>query len=866
MTQLLSPIGNPEVHILVTSVVYLRMLDTGETLRPSPHALVPGTWLPYIGVLAQSAGYVSFLLFDIDRIQVAEVAEIDVSMLSTQDIRVIDNSLFEDVFAFCVNIDAVSQHADRCKVAGEQNSGATNDRLPHSPSQGLCRVRARSVFSALSAHPNGSNELLNSTSTTRTLPAKRRHSTEDTAMAQQTHNCEFQPLVGQPGTRLRSKSTSDTTNAAAVSENTRQMLLDDSSPPVLFLATSRASERNIWVEQLRQHARTPLYTAPAISSTTKTSATDIDFRVERSLWIRLLEAQGLAASCDAAALVVADGQVLAQTDVSVGSCSPHWDNAAHCFGGLGPIKSGLYVALRQAEAGGLIGCCQIPIASLQRGRTYDGWYPLLYGDLSVIGADLGAHVQAAPFIAPARRRGCGKYSARLHGNTGSTDHGINSAVSLPFRSGDIRIQMRYNETIVLNAAQYDNVATLLLENDPTLVVRIAAAIPESNDWLVETATKIALSRGCIEMWISELVRDELAAQGGRDPALLFRGASAATRAVDTVMKVIGLGFVDHLIGDVVRTVTEGAYECEVDPARLEDDAALDVHWRALTQLLHALWRGIENGPATCPLLLRHVFTAIRTATSEVYNAQTAYQQVRYSCISGFVFLRLLCPAMLSPKAFGIVCRAPTAASLRTLTLLAKGLQCAANLSDFGAKEPYMHPMNKFVHQCIPRLKNFIDDIATLPANQSGAKVNLLRCSAVDGEHALAVLCAFIYGSRDRIRSALTTKSLANTMPAGYTSTPVTPTARDMGLRFSPIQPLPRQLSGTHADLCLGSKTAPSSPPLLSVISIHSELPTQPTVENLINECKAIQCCVDACINGNPDLIAQTPSLPAGNSL
>ncbi|KAJ2801873.1 GTPase activating factor [Coemansia guatemalensis] len=866
MTQSVSPIGTPEVHILVTSVVYLRMLDTGEILRPSPHALVPGTWMPYIGVLAQSAGYVSFLLYDIDCTQVAEVAEIDIGMISTQDIRVVDDSLFEDAFAFCINIDKVALHADRCKVAGAPSSDVTNGPLPPVPSQGLCRVRAKSVFSALSARPSGPNPLLNRISPVKSSPAKRRRSAEDTALSKKTHNRKHQPMVRNPDMRPRSKSVDDITTTAAANENTHQMILDNHSSPVLFLATARASERNVWVEHLRQHARTPLYTVPAVSSTSATPPTSIDFRVERSLWIRLLEAQGLAAACDAAAMVVADGQVLAQTDVAIGSHSPRWDNAAHCFGGLGPIKNGLHVALKQAEAGGLIGCCQIPIASLQRGRTYDGWYPLLYGDLSAIGANLGAHVQAAPCIAPAQRRGRGKPSARLHNDMGSADHGVTGAVSLPFRSGDIRIQLRYDETIVLEAAQYNHVATILLDSDPTLIVRIAAAMPESSDWLVETTTKIALSRGCVETWISALVRDELAAQGGRDPALLFRGASAATRAVDTVMKVVGLGFVDNLIGDVVRAVTEGAYECEVDPARLEDDDALDVHWRALTQLLHALWRGIENGPTTCPPLLRRVLVAIRTATAEVYSAQTAYQQVRYSCISGFVFLRLLCPAMLSPKAFGLVCRAPTAASLRTLTLLAKGLQCAANLSDFGAKEPYMHPMNNFVHQCIPRLKSFIDAIATPPTEQSGTKITELRCSAVDGEHALAVLCAFIYGSRDRICSALSAKSCTDAMPIDCTSMPVTPTARDMGMRFSPIQPTPRQLSDTHADPYLGPKTAPSSPPSLFAASIHLEPLTHPTVERLIMECKAIQSCVDTCLHGNSDLIIQAPPLPAGHSL
>ncbi|KAJ2608542.1 hypothetical protein H4S08_004415 [Coemansia sp. RSA 1365] len=830
MTQPINPVNRPEVHILVTSVLYIRMLEMGKVPQPSPHALVPGTWLPYIGVLAESGGYISLLLFDIDHTQINVVAEVNIDMLFTHDIRVVDKSLFEDTFAFSVNINPVAQHTENYKVAGAYNSNVTNDR--------------------------GSDDPLSSISSKRSFSTKRSCSTECSTLDHPSKYCTCQYTVGQPDTRPRSKTTGNRAIAAAANENAHHIKPDKYSTPVLFLATARASERNVWVEQLRRYARTPLYTAPAVFSTTLKSATTVNFRVERNLWIRILEAQGLATACDTTAMIVADGQVLAQTDVAVGSRSPCWNNAVHCFGGLGPSKGKLHVALRQAKAGGLIGCCQIPIFSLQRGQTYDGWYPLLYGDLPAIGANLDTHMQAAPFIAPAQKRGSGNRPARSHGSNG--------AVSLPFRSGDIRIQIRYDETIVLDMAQYDNVAALLLNGDPTLIVKIAVAMPESGDWLVENVAKVALSRGCAVSWISALVRNELAAEGGRDPALLFRNSSAATRAVDTVMKIVGLGFVDHLIGDVVRAVTEGAYECEVDPARLEDVTALDVHWRALTKLLQALWRGIENGLSSCPLLLHRILAAIRAATAEAYNTETGYQQVQYSCISGFVFLRLLCPAMLSPKAFGLVRCAPTAASFRTLTLLAKGLQCAANLSDFGAKEPYMQPMNKFVHQCIPRLKNFLDAIATIPTKQTSTKMTALRCYAVDGEHALAVLCAFIYGSHKQIRSALATKLYIDNLPTNCTSMPVTPAVKDMNYRFSPVQQKPRQLSENHIDFYIGPKTAPSSPGSFSVISVPLEQLAQPSFEHLINECKAVQCCVDTCINSNSDLITRLPSIPTGN--
>ncbi|KAF9903339.1 hypothetical protein BX616_001663, partial [Lobosporangium transversale] len=69
---------------------------------------------------------------------------------------------------------------------------------------------------------------------------------------------------------------------------------------------------------------------------------------------------------------------------------------------------------------------------------------------------------------------------------------------------------------------------------------------------------------------------------------------------------------------------------------------------------------------------------------------------RYTGVSGFVFLRLICAAILTPKLFYIVREHPEARAHRTLTLIAKSLQGLANLVMFGIKEAWMVPMNEFI--------------------------------------------------------------------------------------------------------------------------------------------------------------------------
>ncbi|KAJ2158705.1 GTPase activating factor [Coemansia sp. RSA 552] len=809
--------GDPDVCVLLATVLYLRMLDVNGAMRPAPHALAPGAvWQPYIGVLAQCADCVTLFLFDIDGSLAVEVAEIDVAMLSTQGIQTTNDSVFDDVLAFRIDLDEAFAASQRNEVFS-----VTKRR----------RARRRASMDSVLGRPSGRSAPSKNPEGYRIgggLAASRSKSNG------RARRCSADAQLYGQLQELRSRAGSDGPEGVFGSADL---------PATLYLAAPCASERTRWVGLLRQYAKPPLTIAIAPQLFTFAEAS-LAFRVERCLWIRVLGAQGLSRPCDITAMVLADGNLIAQTDTAVDTRGPRWESSSFCFGSLEPIRRGLHVLVRQSvrqrgtvvdkdssSCAGVVGYCQIPLSTLRHGHSYDGWYPLSYGDTAAVSECLETHLPLAPDVKPALGRGLSirrlrrSRSAKAATRTDTEEQppqelpvsvaGTSKQPSIPFRSGDVHIQVCYDETIVLRHPLYDKVTALLLDTDPTLVVKLAGTLPMSADWLVETATKVAMHSRRAEGWIEVLVCHELAAQAERDPALLFRGSSAATRAIDTLMKIAGLEFVDQLIGNVVRSVIGNGYECEVDPSRLAADESVDIHWQALTRLLDALWRGIEEGASACPPIIRRVFACIRSSTAAFYDHSESYPQVRYSCISSFVFLRLLCPAMLSPKAFGLVSRPPPASTLRTLTLLAKGIQCAANLSDFSSKEPYMQPMNEFVRGCIPKLKRFIDDIALAQSpedrttdgvtnqgnagsndgvtNQGNAGsidgvTNQGRAGstdgardqssmgstdgakdqggvdstdgtrdqggvcAVDGEYGLAVFCDFIYTSREAIRS------------------------------------------------------------------------------------------------------------------
>ena len=78
--------------------------------------------------------------------------------------------------------------------------------------------------------------------------------------------------------------------------------------------------------------------------------------------------------------------------------------------------------------------------------------------------------------------------------------------------------------------------------------------------------------------------------------------------------------------------------------------------------------------------------------------------------SGSLFLRLLCPALLTPSLFNLASSLPSDRSSRTLTLTAKIVQSMANGARFGAKEEYLAYLNKLLDEQRDDYRKFVLDI------------------------------------------------------------------------------------------------------------------------------------------------------------
>lgn len=91
---------------------------------------------------------------------------------------------------------------------------------------------------------------------------------------------------------------------------------------------------------------------------------------------------------------------------------------------------------------------------------------------------------------------------------------------------------------------------------------------------------------------------------------------------------------------------------------------------------------IFTSPDACPRSVRYICGCLQKAVVAKWPGE---RLVRTRVVSGFIFLRLLCPALLNPRQFGLVSEQPSPAATRSLVMVAKCLQNLANLVEFGGK-------------------------------------------------------------------------------------------------------------------------------------------------------------------------------------
>lgn len=476
--------------------------------------------------------------------------------------------------------------------------------------------------------------------------------------------------------------------------------------PTIYLAMESRVLFEVWFVLLRAFTIPDLYGPEQISTnpylgplelanaTSRAPACDM-FRVERQLSLRIIEAklhsnrgkhtQGLTApsrhqnpskkdmiSGNYYTEVRLDGEVRGKTAVQSETSNPFWREDFEFFD-LPPVLSSARIDLKTRNPG-------------QRDWTLVSQVPLdmEQGDMNPLSIVGDIEISPLDLI-------FGKVDMRLDDIEKATDTErwwpiINEHDDVV---GELLMKVRIEELVVLMGRDYKPLSELLHTFSNGLTNQIAQMAHLELRRLSETLLNIFQVSAQASDWIMSLVEDEidnihkdtpvskfrygrriasndsyesgveremvlrdLGKSATVEANLLFRGNSLLTKALDLHMRRLGKEYLEDTLSELIRDIDGSDPDCEVNPNHVQNPDDLKRNWRNLNTLTENIWKSIAASASRCPPELRSIFRHIRACADDRYG--DFLRTVTYSSVSGFLFLRFFCPAVLNPKLFGLL--------------------------------------------------------------------------------------------------------------------------------------------------------------------------------------------------------------------
>lgn len=305
-------------------------------------------------------------------------------------------------------------------------------------------------------------------------------------------------------------------------------------------------------------------------------------------------------------------------------------------------------------------CC--PLCRLQRGQMIDEWFPL------------SSHVPLKNVV-----------------------------------PSSLRLRVRYSVEKIMPVEVYNELKELVLQKELHVINALAHVCGQNRTLLASVLLRIFRHENLEAQLLRELNDREISAED--EATTLFRATTLASTLMEQYMKATATPFVHHALKDTILKIMESRQSCELNTSKLEKNEDVNVNLANLLSIVSELVEKIFMAAEILPPTLRFIYGCLQKTVQQKWPRNTT---MKTRVVSGFVFLRLICPAIVNPRIFNIIADPPSPIASRTLTLVAKAVQNLANLVEFGAKEPYMEGVNPFIKSNKHRMIMFLDKLGNIP--------------------------------------------------------------------------------------------------------------------------------------------------------
>jgi hypothetical protein len=270
---------------------------------------------------------------------------------------------------------------------------------------------------------------------------------------------------------------------------------------------------------------------------------------------------------------------------------------------------------------------------------------------------------------------------------------------------------------------YEKFYEVLIKDNLKLIRLLLSTVPVSEqDSLCDSIVRIfEINNRALELF-KYVLEQEINSTFER--SVLFRSNSSFSKMMSAYLNFSAKDYMNNSIGIFVKSICNEPGEFEVDPTKLKEGESLETNAANLTELCNSIFVGIQQSCDEIPYKVRVLLNHLWTKVNEKFPPEEDNpHNARHVAIGAVLFLRFLCPAIISPQKYGLIEGNPSVQALRCLTLITKCLQNVANGVTFGKKEKGMDVLNSFVEKHVVLGRELFDEIATLP--ESGDETTVI---------------------------------------------------------------------------------------------------------------------------------------------